>query len=469
MRKIYVFALCFAVCLSASAEGARFKSVRGSRAGKIAVKEVAAPVWRPLSQTDYMHDGEDWMEMGTVTFRYDRRGNCTEEIVNSDDMLTRVQTTYNDNDLPLTVIETESDDDGATWTNIGRTSYVYDSKIRDFFVDRSGYDWDGADWARNYRCETNTITRNADGNITEIVKALPYGEEMLPAYRSVWTYGADGRASGYGYYVMDGSDWALYDDVEYKDIKWHGTDGQMTVFGDLLELTEGANLLESAVVYYQGEADGHYLVEYSDDLPGFLIKETTNDINEVGRTTLMETLDMNGSLRLTTTEFFDEEGNISTEPAYISVQEAMMDEHGNMTQFNLKETYEGTEELVASTIYTYTYDALGNVTEVVSREYDYDSQEYFLSERTVYGEYGDTAGIGSAGADDAAVWSTEGYAVTARGEGLTAVTVYNVQGVLLGRVAAADGCATVSAASLRPGIYVLHAEGIGSTMRFAVR
>lgn len=469
MRKIYAIALCLAVGLSASAEGARFKSVRSSRAKKIATKEATAPVWRPLTQTDYMHDGEDWMEMGTVTFKYDRRGNCIEEIVNSDDILSRTQTTYNEYDQPLTVLVTESEDEGDTWTNTARTTYVYDSEIHDFFVDRSGYDWDDPDWTRNYRCETNVITRNADGNITEIVKSLPYGDEMLPAYKSAWTYGADGRASGYGYYLFDGSDWLLYDDVEYKEIVWQQTDGQMTAFGDLLELTEGANLMKSAVVYYQGEADGHYLVEYSDDLPGFLIKETTNDINEIGRTTRMETLDMNGSLRMTTTEYFDEDGNISTEPTYISVQEAKIDEHGNMTEFNIHETYDGVEELIASTLYTYTYDANGNVTEMVSQEYDYESQEYFPSERIVYGEYGDTAGIGSVDKDDADVWSVEGDIFTARAEGLTGISIYNVQGMLLKSVAVADGRASVTVSELQPGLYLLRAEGTGSTLRVAVR
>lgn len=140
-----------------------------------------------------------------------------------------------------------------------------------------------------------------------------------------------------------------------------------------------------------------------------------------------------------------------------------------MTEFNIHETYDGVEELIASTLYTYTYDANGNVTEMVSQEYDYESQEYFPSERIVYGEYGDTAGIGSVDKDDADVWSVEGDIFTARAEGLTGISIYNVQGMLLKSVAVADGRASVTVSELQPGLYLLRAEGTGSTLRVAVR
>lgn len=395
MRKIYILAACVAVSLSANAGGQRFKSIRGQKnVKKIMRAEASAPLWRPASQTDYMHDGDGWMKMGEVSFKYDKRGNCTEELVDEDGYLSKTVTTYDEFNFPLTVVKTESED-GETWENSGKTTYVYDARIHGFFTDRSGFDWTDGDWVRNYRCEGNAITRNSDGNIVELVKSLPLMDEMKPAYKSVWTYGDDGKANGYAYYtVAEDGGWDLYDDISYKDIVWETTDGQMTVYGDLLELTEGKNLLKSAVVYYNDEPDGHYIVDYYDGSFGFLIKETTNDVNEVGRTIVMLPLDANGSMRLTTTEYFDEEGNILAEPTYIDVQEALMDEHGNMVLFSEKETIEGEEELIASTKYSYTYDANGNPTEIIAEEYDYETQEYFPSERTVYGEYVDVAASG---------------------------------------------------------------------------
>lgn len=443
MRKIYILATCCVVCLSAGAAGHRFKSVRGQKSMKKTFRtEAAAPVWRPVSQTDYMHDGEDWMKLGEISFKYDQRGNCTEELLDEEGWLSKTSTAYDGFNLPLTVLQTESED-GETWENSDKLTYVYDPKIHDFFTERTGYDWTEGEWVKNYRCEANSITRNDDGNVIEVVKSLPLGENLIPAYKSIWNYGTDGNANEYFYYVtMDGNEWELNDGLSYKDIVWEKTDGQLTIFGDLLELTEGNNLIKSATVYYNDEPDGHYLVEYSKDLPGFFIKETTNDINEIGRTVCMETLDANGSLRLTTTEYFDEEGTILAEPTYIDVQEAMMDEHGNMTLFNQKETYEGVEELIMSTKYNYTYDGDGNVKEVSSEEYDYESQTYFPLERTVYGEYINVA----AGTGVASV----------EAEGNT-VDVYSANGVVIAR-----NLDRQAVSALSPGLYILR-SGAKST------
>lgn len=467
MKKFYAITLCSLVALSASADGLRFKAGHAKKGmKKLARTEAATPVWRPVSQTDYMHDGEDWMLLGTVNFKYDGRGNCTEELVDEDGFLSKTVTTYDEFNQPLTKLETESED-GETWTNLSKTSFVYDTKVHDFFTERMGYDWD-EDWVANYKCETNTITRNTNGNITEIVKSLPLGSELLPAYKSVWKYGTDGKANEYYYYEMgQNNEWELDDDLSYRDIKWEKTDGQMTIFGDMLDLTEGNNLMKSAVVYYGNEPDGHYIVEYSNDMKNIFIKETTNDINEIGSTILLEVIDANGSARITYTEYFDEEGNIYTEPVYIGVQEGIMDEHGNLIMFTDKETVDGVEELVEGEKYNYTYDANGNATEVTSEQYDYETEEYFPMDRIVYGEYINVASSGIQGiqiAEDT-VWTVRGDEVTATANGLTGLSVYNLQGVCVKRVTTNAASATVSLADMAAGIYIVRADGTGATYR----
>lgn len=469
MKKIYILALCCAVGMPAFAGAQRFKSSRGKAAKNTGLRvESATPLWRPVSETDYMHDGTDWMELGAVYFKYDNRGNCTEELVDEDGSQTKTETVYNEFNYPVSEIETTSED-GGPWENASKKTYVYDSRVHGFFTERVGYDWTNGAWVKNYSWETNSITRNDDGNIIEVVKALPLASELKPAYKSVWNYGADGKANEYFYYVAEGeTEWKLYDDLSYKNIVWEKTDGQLTVFGDLLDLTEGDNLLKSAVVYYNDQPDGHYLVEYSNEGRDFLIKETTNDINEIGRTISMETIDKNGSMRLTQTEYFDEEGNILADPTYISVQEALMDEHGNMIQYTEKETIDGEEEILGSTKYNYTYGSNGNPSEVVTEEYDYDTAEYFPSERIVYGDYIDVAGIGSVKADGAA-WNFDGTTATATAAGMTGLTVYSLQGTPLARVAADGASASVSLAGLLPGIYLIHADGTASTYRAVKR
>lgn len=472
MNKFYTLALCGAVCLSAAAGGQRFKSVRNQKGVKKIHTESAAPIWRPVSQTDYMHDGDDWMKMGDVSFKYDNRGNCTEELVDEEGMLSKKVTTYDEFNQKLTELETESMD-GTTWENNEKSIYVYDTKVHDFFTERQGYDWSDGTWVMNYEWEGNSITRNDDSNIIELVKSLPLMNELKPALKSVWNYGTDGKANEYFYYTTeDGSTWSLYDNLSYKDIVWEKTDGQMTIFGDLVEMTTGENLLKSAVVYYNDQPDGHYLVEYPQNGEyGFFIKETTNNINEVGRTSRMEVIDANGSLRYTETEYFDEEGNIFPDPVYINVQEAIMDEHGNMVLYTDKETdEEGIEEIVEALRYNYTYNADGNPTEVITENYDYDSESYYPAERTVFGDYIDvTSGVETVTAGDNASWSMEGDTVTATAPGITGLTVYNLQGSALVKVGASDSTATVSLSSLAPGVYIVRADGTGSTIRVAKR
>lgn len=470
MKKIYAFLLCGAVCLSAAADGKRFKSLKGQKVKKIARTEAAAPLWRPSSQTDFMYDidMEEWWEMGTVNFTYDNRGNCIEELMDEDGWLSKTVTTYNEFNQPLMILKTESED-GETWENSGKTTYVYDPVVHDFFTERVGYDWNGDDWTTNYTWETDIITRNDAGNITELVKSLPMFDHLTPAYRSVWSYGADGKANEYSYYVTyDGTTWELDDDTSYKDIVWEKTNGQMTIYGDMLELTEGENLLKSAVVYYDGEPDGHYLVEYADG--GFFIKETTNDINEVGRTQRMEIIDANGSMRYTSVEYFDEDGNITDEPTYTMIQEATLDEHGNVVETTVREIIDGVEELMDAQKSSCTYDANGNLTEVTTSYYDFDVEEYVADFRTVYGEYVDAAaGIESVVADTKAQWNVCDNTVAASAPGLKGLTVYNLQGVAVAKAAAEASSASVDLSSLASGIYLIHADGTGATYRFVKR
>lgn len=142
MKKFYAITLCSLVALSAGADGVRFKAGHAKKGmKKLARTEAATPVWRPVSQTDYMHDGEDWMEMGTVNFKYDVRGNCTEEQMDEDGFLSKTVTTYDEFNQPVTRTDSESED-GETWSDTSKTTYKYDSKVHDFYTERMGYDWD---------------------------------------------------------------------------------------------------------------------------------------------------------------------------------------------------------------------------------------------------------------------------------------------------------------------------------------
>ncbi|MDE6629066.1 MAG: hypothetical protein K2K36_06820 [Muribaculaceae bacterium] len=443
MKKFYIFSLCALAGASTLMAGTRFQTRRNAPRKTAALTETSAPdrLMRPATMTEYLNEDGEWLDLGTTVYTYDARGNAIVQETDGEDGLFRVETTFNEFDKPVLVIGT-IEEDGET-VNDNKRTYVYDPVVHDFFTERLAYDWNGNDWTRNYMCETNTVTRNDDGNIVEIVKALPLSNEMVPAYKSVWNYNlTTGKADGFAYYQYDSwgaqPGWVLYNQTSYRNIEWEATDGQMTA-SSMQEFLQGANRVKSADVYYDDELDGHFIVEYSSDKPGdYLVKETFADPSVVGVTTVYEVLDANGSFRQTDSEYFDEEtGEPTDEPTYILVQETLFDANGNIASETITETYEGMTELVAGARYDNSYDDDGNLTEVVVNNYDYESEEYYPEMRYTFGEYTDVAaGVENVAAD----------AVAADG-----FTVYNLQGVPVLRSGSAD-----QLRSLPAGLYIVN-------------
>ena len=443
MKKLYILPLCALLGASAAVADGRFKTKKGSPRKLAVMKaEGAAPLWRPASQTDYIwYDVEEkWLELGTINFTYDANGNAIKEEGEADGVMSLTETEYNEFGMPVSVLSRVDEGDG--WENDSKRTYVYDPVIHTFFTERLGFDWSDGEWTRNYTCETNEVTRNDQGNIIEIVKSLPYMNDMMAAYKSVWIYDqTTGQANEFMYFCnYSGTpvEWELYDNTSYRNIIWEATDGQMTGTS-LYEMTSGANRLKSCEVYYDNELDGYLFVEYSAETPGnYLLKETFADPAIVGITSQMEIIDENGSFRLTESEYFDEDGEPTDEATYITVTEATYDDHGNVTLETMTETYDGMTELVAGTKAEYTYDNNGNPTELIVSDYDYDTEEYFPTSRIVYADYTDvSAGVDNVAADNA----TEGY------------TVYNLQGILVARVSDASGVSTLPA-----GLYIINGK-----------
>lgn len=386
-----------------------------------------------------MYDAEegDWMEPMFTTFQYDNRGNviCAE----TDDgyTITRVVSTYDDNNQVI-FTETTVMEDGE-WMPESRRTYVYDPVLTSYYTERKGYSWNGAEWEENYFNETNAITRDEKGNITEIVKSLPFGGAMVPAYKSVWTYDAEsGKPVAFEYFTNtfgeSTPEWELYNSTSYRNMTWAFTDGQITVSSPT-ELVEGVNRLLSCEVYYDGEPDGHIVVEYDETNPGdYTLSETFADITQIGRSEKRETIDANGSTRVTVSEYFDEEGNPTEEPTYQMIHTTTLDEHGNIVAEDMYEAYADEEPMLmdASQV-EYAYDENGNPQEVVYSFYDVDLEEYIPDSRTVYGSYLDATGVGSVAA---AVKNA-------------AAPVYNLQGVMVAPAATEEALR-----SLPAGLYI---------------
>lgn len=415
MKKLYILSVCALMCAAPVVAGNHFKSKRGAARRSVLKTEASAALWRPSSQTEYFFEDGEWFEAGTSTFSYDSRGNAVEERMEDEYGSYRVSTEYNENDRPVTVLATFSED-GETWENESKRTYVYDPVVTGYFIERMGYDWEEDTWVKNYYCETNVITRDANGNIIEIVKSLPLDDEMIPAYKAVWNYDvATGKADEFLYYQNSGfgePEWELYDDISYGNIVWENTDGQMTG-SEISAFFTGANRIKSCEVVYEGETDGYIFAEYTDDRPDdFFIKETFFDPTVVGVTEKYETIDANGSFRVSICEYFDEDGNPTEEPTFTAVTTVTKDEHGNAVKQVDEMTYEGETE--SSESYAdYTYDGNGNVMEVVMSYYDEDLDGTVPETKTVFGEYVNAA----AGVENIAIDAIGGF------------KVYNLQGM----------------------------------------
>lgn len=442
MKQIYILTLCSILGASAAmADGGRhFQSRKAPR--KSARTEAAAPMWRTSQEIVYLTydpDEEEWTDSYISDFTYDSRGNVVQTDFRDDYEQGRSVMEYDEHDNMTSVLTQLADPDGE-WENQSLRTYAYDPVLRNFCVERMGYDWEDGGWQANYFCETNAVTRDAAGNIVEILKSLPYGDTMIPAYKATWTYDeTTGQAATFGYYMNystdpDAESWRLYGNTTYRNMQWDATDGQLTA-NSIYELLEGANRVTSCEVYYYDELDGYFLVEYNADKPGeYLLKETFTNTEEVGRTIHKEILDANGSYRITSEEYFDEDNNLTDEPTYTSVEEFTYDAHGNLISERAGEAYDGEEiEYFYEVKMDYFYDADGNPTECIFYDYDMDEDEYIPFERHVYGTYNDLSGVES----------------VASGNLPATFVVYNLQGVCVATSATAETLRTLPA-----GLYI---------------
>lgn len=146
MKKFYSIVLCALVCAS-SAEAAPNRLAKELETRKSAPKSLVAAkndasskLWRPASTADYVYEDGEWVFIGETAIEYDSRGNATKMTVDEDGYLNITTMTYNDDNLVTERIEAEGESDGMTEATAKRT-YVYDNVVKDFCIERMGYDW----------------------------------------------------------------------------------------------------------------------------------------------------------------------------------------------------------------------------------------------------------------------------------------------------------------------------------------
>lgn len=463
MKQIYTMVLCAAICTSSVvAAPNRFSkkrdAIKNAPARVINAKE-ATKLWRPVSAAEYIYDEGEWINVGESRFTYDERGNALQVVLDEDGYISLETNVYNDDNMLISTLTTVCEE-GEDPQNESKKTYVYDSIIKNYVIERRGFSWTGESWQSNYYDENNIITRNAAGNILSIEKQLPLGGAMLPAYKSEWKYNdATGRAVEYTYYYNENfnePEWQVYEDIVYKNIIWENTDGQMTK--DFSELVEGANRVSSADVYYMDELDGHFFATYSGE-KDYVIKNTFLNPDEVGEEIRRETIDDNGSYTMSHFLYVDEDDQLTEEPFSSEIFTTTLDEHGNIIEEVMTSTYADEPPMIAGQKYDYVYDDNGNPEEMTISYYDEELEEYVPESRTVYGNYIDVAGIESAVVDNDIKISLIGRTLTvSSGE----VKVYSMQGIVL-----ASGTAQLDLSALPSGVYI--AATAGRSVRIVLR
>lgn len=94
-------------------------------------------------------------------------------------------------------------------------------------------------------CYRREITRNDDGNVTEVILSVFFNNEYDPTQRITIGYGEDARANSISCFDLTavGSDLVWMPGATYTEIVWHETDGQIVSVDDFFR---GANRIASA-------------------------------------------------------------------------------------------------------------------------------------------------------------------------------------------------------------------------------
>lgn len=216
-----------------------------------------APMWRSRTQKAFGWSGEDWELEETYDIAYDEAGRKTVQTVTDvEGYVNRESYTWNEEGQLATRL-TQLDEDGSgEFADYGRLTRTYDSRLTSFITSNEQYIYNNGDWMPS-NCYTQTITRDAAGNVTLMERSVFYGGIYDPVYRLEVGYGDDGKAVSiverdldYDYFE---NEYVWVESARYYDIVWEETDGQIVSVDDIDDLFIGANRLKSAKLDMDGD------------------------------------------------------------------------------------------------------------------------------------------------------------------------------------------------------------------------
>ncbi|MDE6285815.1 MAG: hypothetical protein K2L99_02335, partial [Muribaculaceae bacterium] len=292
--------------------------------------------------------------------QYDQEGRIlVSEVEDYDGYINREENTWNENGMLATRVNTVAESADEPFKNYTKLSRTYDEKVPSFIIANEQYSWNGEDWSES-NFYTQTITRDAAGNVTGMERSVFFQGALDPAYRLTVTYGADGKASTIKDttldYDYDAGDYVWVEGSLISDIEWENTDGQIL---SVEELFTGANRIKSATITnLEFDEVQNYTAEYAADGSYTLTMTSHDDYwDEDVKSVLYYTpLDENGSYKTVIVNTYYENGDTEPYMSESTTEKGEYDAYGLILLEELSYSDGFYEEVEERTVGTVEYD-----------------------------------------------------------------------------------------------------------------
>ena len=188
----------------------------------------------------------------------------TKTITDADGSVNRETYRWDVNGMLVSRLNEYARSASALFQQTQRLTRTYDERVTSFITFNDQLIKQGTEWvpSNNYK---QTVTRNDDGNVIRMERAIYYDGIYDPTYHINIEYGDDGKATAITtedlQYDYDTKSFFWKPGTSYKNIVWDSTDGQIVSIDNLFD---GANRLKSAIVTINGE-ECQISADYADD------------------------------------------------------------------------------------------------------------------------------------------------------------------------------------------------------------
>lgn len=226
----------------------------------------ASAKWVAKTQKAYGWNGSAWQLDETYRCTYNNITGLktTQTVMDADGSVNRETYTWDVNGMLKTRLSEYARSSVAAFQQTQRLTRTYDDRLTSFITFNDQQNYQNKEWvpSNSYK---QTITRNADENITRMERAVYFLGIYDPTFHIDIEYGDDGKATAIttedlaydypsqSYYWKPGS--------SYKDIVWESTDGQIVSIDNLFD---GANRIKSATATINGQ-ECQITADYADD------------------------------------------------------------------------------------------------------------------------------------------------------------------------------------------------------------